>query len=149
MKSKFLFIALLSFLILSCGRDSVVGEKNLQSEIQTVAYKGNPQTQSTGYLVYTALMLQLDDDAPTAIVLENTIGNIVWSRNEVGDYSGTLSNAFPANKTFILITSATGNSKFVNGARTSSNTVGCFAFESSLGNATDDNEWQILIEVYP
>ena len=33
--------------------------------------------------------------APTVQVLENTIGNIVWTRNAVGDYRGTLSGAFP------------------------------------------------------
>jgi hypothetical protein len=33
--------------------------------------------------------------APVVQVLENTIGNIVWTRDSVGDYRGTLSGAFP------------------------------------------------------
>ena len=41
--------------------------------------------------------------APVATVLENTIGNIVWTRNGVGDYRGTLSGAFPdVTKTWFL-----------------------------------------------
>lgn len=33
--------------------------------------------------------------APAVSILENTLGNIVWTRNAVGDYRGTLSGAFP------------------------------------------------------
>jgi len=55
-----------------------------------------------GYKVYTALLTQSGTDAPTAIVLENTIGNIVWTRQAAGDYIATLSNAFVLNKTICL-----------------------------------------------
>ena len=57
------------------------------------------------YKVYSALLTQVDTDPPTAIVLENTIGNIVWSYIEVGNYKGTLSSAFTTNKTFVFINS--------------------------------------------
>jgi hypothetical protein len=52
------------------------------------------------YKVYRAILNQSGTDAPVATVLENTIGDIVWSRNSPGTYSGILVGAFQANKTF-------------------------------------------------
>lgn len=55
---------------------------------------------SPGYLVYTALLTQSGTDAPVATVLQNTLGGtVVWTRNGVGDYTGTLTGAFLAGKT--------------------------------------------------
>lgn len=57
---------------------------------------------SRPYKVYTALLTQSGTDAPTAIVLENTLGGaIVWTRSSDGVYVGTLAGAFVTNKTFI------------------------------------------------
>lgn len=53
--------------------------------------------------VYRALLSQTGTSAPSAIVTENTVGAIVWSRGSVGQYTATLSSTFPANKTFILM----------------------------------------------
>lgn len=54
------------------------------------------------YKVYTALLSQSGTDTPVATVLENTLGgDIVWSYNGVGDYYGTLINAFIENKTIL------------------------------------------------
>jgi len=59
---------------------------------KTVAY--------SGYKVYTALMSQTGTSAPTAKVLENTLGGtVVWTRNSAGRYTATLSGAFTADKT--------------------------------------------------
>src|SRR3990167_5465013 len=67
-------------------------------------------TQTAGKKVYKALLTQAGTDAPTAIILENTIGNIVWSRNGVGDYLGTLTGAFSSiNKTAIQFTNNPGD----------------------------------------
>ena len=56
------------------------------------------------YKVYTALLTQSGTDAPIATVLENTLGgDIVWSRNSVGNYTATLLGAFIDNKTTIQI----------------------------------------------
>ena len=57
------------------------------------------------YLKYTAVLGQLGINPPQVIVLENTIGNIVWTRNITGDYYGTLIGAFPQNKTWCSATS--------------------------------------------
>lgn len=51
------------------------------------------------FKVWRGLVSQTGTAAPTAQVLENTLGgDIVWTRNSAGNYTGTLSNAFPAGK---------------------------------------------------
>lgn len=42
------------------------------------------------------------DGAPIVTVLQNTIGNIVWSYGSLGEYSATLANSFPLDKTIVL-----------------------------------------------
>jgi hypothetical protein len=50
---------------------------------------------SQPYKVYTALLNQtLGGGAPTARILENTLGVISWSYLDVGIYYGTLTSAF-------------------------------------------------------
>lgn len=45
--------------------------------------------------VYRALLTQSSTDAPTATVLENTLGGtVVWTRIDAGQYVGTLAGAF-------------------------------------------------------
>lgn len=41
--------------------------------------------------------------APVATVLENTLGNIVWTRPAIGGYNATLANAFPLLKTWSVL----------------------------------------------
>lgn len=55
------------------------------------------------YKVYSALLSQAGTSAPTATVLENTIGTIVWTRDSAGRYKGTLEGAFTQNKTSVLL----------------------------------------------
>lgn len=53
------------------------------------------------YLVYTAIINQGGGSAPVATVLENTLGGtVVWTRDDAGQYVGTLTGAFTADKTF-------------------------------------------------
>ena len=56
--------------------------------------------------IYKALLTQAGVAAPVAIVLENTLlpseAAIVWSRNAVGNYKGTLIGAFVVDKTIAL-----------------------------------------------
>lgn len=55
---------------------------------------------SRPYKVYTALLTQSGTSAPTATVLENTLGGtVVWTRSGVGSYVATLTGAFVLNKT--------------------------------------------------
>lgn len=69
-----------------------------QASIQNISDYVRP------YKVYSALLNQNGINDPTAIVLENTIGNIVWTRDSGGVYFGTLTGAFTADKTFFIIT---------------------------------------------
>ena len=62
------------------------------------------------YERYIALITQTSTSAPTVIELENTIGPIVWTRKGTGEYSGTLTGAFTANKTYATISQALANS---------------------------------------
>lgn len=57
---------------------------------------------SQPYKVYTALLNQVGSgSAPTARVLENTLGVITWSWQDTGIYFGTLTSAFtPSSSAF-------------------------------------------------
>ena len=62
------------------------------------------------YERYIALITQTSTSAPTVIELENTIGPIVWTRKTTGEYVGTLTGAFTANKTYATISQTLANS---------------------------------------
>ena len=56
-----------------------------------------------GYKVYVALISQLGTSAPTAIILQNTLGVVpVWTRFSTGIYRATYANTFTQDKTTIL-----------------------------------------------
>ena len=55
------------------------------------------------YKKYIALMTQTGTAAPTVVVLENTIGDIVWTRASTGLYRGTLIGAFTLDKTYAMM----------------------------------------------
>jgi hypothetical protein len=59
-----------------------------------------------GVKKYVAMLSQTGTAAPTAIVLENTLGGtVVWTRQSTGAYVGTLASAFTIDKTAAFITS--------------------------------------------
>ena len=59
---------------------------------------------TAGVKVYRALLSQTGVSAPTATVLENSLGGtLVWTRVSAGSYTATLTGAFTANKTFLQI----------------------------------------------
>ena len=64
------------------------------------------------YNVYTALLTQTGTNDPVATVLENTIGDIVWSRDSIGYYAGTLTGGFPLDKTFVMLQSSAWGSDY-------------------------------------
>ena len=73
---------------------------DLQGQITTIS--GN-----TGgglpYLVYTAIINQTGTNAPTALVLQNTLGaNVTYSYDAVGGYFVNCPNKFTAGKTFVI-----------------------------------------------
>jgi hypothetical protein len=59
---------------------------------------------------YIATISQAGAAAPTVTVLENTIGDIVWTRAAAGDYLGTLTGGFPdIDKTYLIIGQSQSN----------------------------------------
>ena len=74
------------------------------------------------YKKYVALMTQTGTAAPTVTVLENTIGDIVWTRASTGLYRGTLIGAFTLDKTYAMM-SVTLIDGIVNVFRFSNDTV--------------------------
>lgn len=54
------------------------------------------------FKIYRALLFQSGTDAPVVTVIENTLGGtLVWSYNDVGSYTATLTGAFILGKTAI------------------------------------------------
>jgi len=106
--------------------DSIIGE--LRDEIQNLKPR---------YKVYTALMSQSNSDNPVVKVLHNTLGNIVWTRDQEGIYIGTLSGRFTHNKTVCFATpgSYDGNSVGeINMCTVDVNTVQITVYDTSGGN---------------
>ena len=116
------------------------------------------------YKVYTAILSQNGTGAPSANILENTIGNIVWSYSSAGNYLATLAGAFTSQKTFFYVSSQasynTGGQLYnqnirnltritdgiVNLNQTNLNfTAGVF---SSAGNVNDFTNLYLEIRVY-
>jgi len=59
------------------------------------------------YRIYVAKITQSGTSAPSATVLQNTLGGTpVWSRTGTGTYVATLANAFTANTTVCFVNSA-------------------------------------------
>lgn len=66
-------------------------------------------SNSVNYKIYRALVKQEETDAPTAIILENTLGGVpIFARDGIGGYTITLPGAFTNNKTFFRCTGVTG-----------------------------------------
>lgn len=62
-----------------------------------------------GYRTYAALLSQQGTDPPVAIELENSIGKIVWKRNNPGVYLAELIDAFPNNATTAITSDSAWN----------------------------------------
>ena len=114
---------------------------------------------SLGYKVYTAELssLGLGTGAPVATIMQNTIGNIVWTRTAEGSYVGTLSGAFTSNKTFLVgqtmsaqtLVGGTGNWPQAQTMVTSSVDevkIYNFGLNLSAGNQLSDN-MRIFLEI--
>lgn len=90
------------------------------------------------YLVYRALLSQSGTDAPTAIVLENTLGETpTFSYAGAGTYGlNTVGNVFTTNKTFVMLNpySEGNDTTVVNTAtKAGGNTVQLNSYLSNVG----------------
>lgn len=109
------------------------------------------ESASANYKIYRALITQTLTNAPTVIVLENTLGgDVVWTRDSVGYYIGTLTGVFLLNKTFIL-TSFVELNQFEDKVYMYRENDNVIALRSYLGGTQDDgliNYFPIEIKVY-
>ena len=82
--------------------------------------------------VWRGLISQSIDSAPTAIVLENTLGGaITFARTIKGTYTATLTGAFTADKTF-LIANAVSPSCIFSVYWTDVNTIALVSLDGAL-----------------
>lgn len=102
---------------------------------------------------YRALVSQATTAAPSATVLENSLGGtVVWARSSTGTYTATLTGAFTSAKTFIMQPGETGTIaaiKNVLAVRTSADVV---TVTTGAGGTLEDSvlsSFPIEILVYP
>jgi len=90
---------------IDCNTDNIVTATDTVAEAlaNIVNYFCTAVANVRPYQVYTALISQSNLDDPNTTILENGIGNIVWTRDSFGVYSGTLTGAFPIDKTGLFI----------------------------------------------
>lgn len=97
------------------------GEQVDKSVDMTIA---NFRKKLRGYLSYIATLTQSGVADPIAMELENSLGDIVWTRTDAGaSATGTLAGAFPEDLTFALPVSLSGNNNSASLVRIDDNTV--------------------------
>lgn len=118
------------------------------TKIATKYYSGSLTGGGASYDVYTALMSQSGTSAPTATILENTLGgSISWAYDSEGQYIGTLTGAFTNNKTAVIFNNPLG---FTASYRSSINTITILTYDESFTLADDMlNNTFLEIRVYP
>lgn len=83
----------------------------------------NNTTSESGYKSYVALISQTGTAAPTVVILENSLGDIVWTRTSAGQYVGTLTGAFISTKTFVRINTSINTGTIVTTSRLGDNQI--------------------------
>jgi hypothetical protein len=128
--------------------DIFAGATGVWSLITSSAPAGNVAVKT-----YRALVTQSSGTAPTATVLENSLGAaVVWARSSTGTYTATLTGAFTSAKTFIMQPGETGTIaaiKNVIAVRTSADVV---TVTTGAGGTLEDSvlsSFPIEILVYP
>lgn len=134
----------------------------LSSILATVQYTGKDSSDVTRiretltevatalrpYKIYTATLTQSSTAAPTAEVLENTLGGtLVWTRSGAGTYVGTLANAFSLTKTSAIAASfgsATNSFDMDLGLSVNAVTLGSY---DAAGSPADGKLTKTLVEI--
>lgn len=99
------------------------------------------------YSKYVANIFQSGTSDPSATVLENTIGDIVWTRVATGVYRGTLSGAFPtADRTYIMLNGTT-NPGLATAYWYNTNEIRIVTQDTSLSALADDLLQYATIEI--
>lgn len=89
----------------AAGATGATGYTGYTGPIGATGYTGPAgDGYEAGVIVWRGLLTQGSGAAPSAVIFENSLGGtIVWARTSAGVYTGTLSNTFPATKSFLLI----------------------------------------------
>lgn len=119
------------------------------TQIATTAFV---QAATGGYLKYVALLTQTGTGAPTATVLENTLGGtLVWTRSSTGIYIGTLSGVFTNNKTSVSITNGSSGAKIIGAYSDTTSTITIGTVNAATSASEDDVLFKATIEIriYP
>jgi hypothetical protein len=127
-----------------------LGIDEIANDIETVFTAVNDLTPT--YKVYTAVLTQSGTNAPTANVLENTLGGtVILARVGVGEYTATLNGAF-ASGFFIdsanLDYSLTDNESRLSIGYTDANSIVMFVQRYDTGSVTDGWVGYVSIRVY-
>jgi len=96
--------------------------------------------------VHRALLTQTGTDAPTATVLQNTLcGDVVWARSAPGSYTGTLTGAFPLDKTLVTSSVQDGDGQIITCLRLDADAITVQA----LADDFLDGRFGVSVLVYP
>lgn len=100
------------------------------------------------YKIYNAILTQDGSSNPSATVLQNTLGGtVVWTRYAEGIYFGTLTGAFPTNKTLVQAINSAHKLTDVNNS--SSNAIEITTRSLLTGNPADGfTKMSVEIKVY-
>ena len=147
------------------SNDSVIGtsvpDPNTNDDPKTVNFpiSGIIALASANPKVYVAELSNYAAGAvaPVATIMKNTIGNIVWTREGVGSYTGTLAGAFTEDKTFLsgqaiivsTLVGATGNwpnAQVINSNNVDTVSIYNFALNLTSGDNLADN-MKIFLEI--
>jgi len=105
-----------------------------------------------GTKTYIALLTQEGTGAPTGQPIINNIGNIIWTRDSTGKYLGTLTEAFPLNRTTLEITQQVQGSQFIISNHEVGEPSDQILINTRASNIdADDQLWRnyIKITIYP
>lgn len=69
---------------------------NLSSSLSERNEIGSIKEIGSTYRSYIALLNQSGENAPVVTILENSVGDVVWSYTDIGKYRGTLVSGFSA-----------------------------------------------------
>lgn len=118
------------------------------SELKTLLNADLDFAVTPTYSVYRALITQSSTNAPTIKVLENTIGNIAWSRNAQGNYYGTLAGTFTEDKVYSqIMNSNSGIYGDIVAGRLNDNVFEIWTASSLLGSEIDGALTDASIEI--
>lgn len=116
-----------------------------------VVVKSQLDAVARPYKVYVALLSQTGTNAPTATVLENTLGGtVVWTRTATGTYLGTLNGVFTIDKTFCTASDVGQNANAFTRCR-QTGTTNAFEIITTISGAPNDSllaKTSIEVRVY-